>query len=63
MGGRGNHHTIFGAKLFRQHLVAIGVCQSAAALQHLEPSLVADFKRSALPSASYVQLSTLPSGQ
>jgi len=44
MGGRGNHHTIFGAKLFRQHLVAIGVCQSAAALQHLEPSLVADFK-------------------
>jgi site-specific recombinase XerD len=44
MGGRGNHHTIFGAKLFRQHLVAIGVCQSAAALQRLEPSLVADFK-------------------
>ena len=45
MGGRGNHHTIFGARLFRQHLVAIGVCQSAAAeLQHPEPSLVAHFK-------------------
>jgi len=44
MGGRGNHHTIFGARLFRQHLVAIGVCQSPAALQHPEPSLVADFK-------------------
>ena len=31
MGGRRNHHTIFGARLFRQHLVEIGVCQSAAA--------------------------------
>jgi site-specific recombinase XerD len=44
MGGRGNHHTIFGARLFRQHLVAIGVCRPAAALQHPEPSLVAHFK-------------------
>ena len=46
MGGRRNHHTIFGARLFRQHLVEIGVCRSAAAaaLQHAEPSLVADFK-------------------
>ena len=44
MGGRGNHHTIFGARLFREHLVAIGVCQPAAALQYPEPSLVAHFK-------------------
>jgi site-specific recombinase XerD len=44
MGGRGNHHTIFGARLFRQHLVGIGVCRSAAALQHAEPCLVAHFK-------------------
>ena len=44
MGGRGNHHTIFGARLFHQHLVATGVCQSAAALQPPEPSLVAHFK-------------------
>jgi hypothetical protein len=44
MGGRGNHHTIFGARLFREHLAAIGVCQPAAALQHPEPSLVAHFK-------------------
>ncbi len=45
MGGRRNHHTIFGARLFRQHLVEIGVCRSAAAaLQHAEPCLVADFK-------------------
>ena len=46
MGGRRNHHTIFGARLFRQHLVEICVCGSAAAasLQPAEPSLVADFK-------------------
>ncbi len=45
MGGRRNHHTVFGARLFRQHLVEIGVCQSAAAaLRHPEPCLVARFK-------------------
>jgi hypothetical protein len=45
MGGRRNHHTIFGARLFRRHLVEIGVCQSAAAaLQPAEPCLVAQFK-------------------
>jgi site-specific recombinase XerD len=45
MGGRRNHHTIFGARLFRQHLVEIGVCRcTAAALQHVEPCLVAYFK-------------------
>jgi site-specific recombinase XerC len=45
MGGRRNHHTIFGARLFRQHLVEIGVCRcAAAALQHAEPRLAAHFK-------------------
>ena len=45
MGGRRNHHTIFGARLFRQHLVEIGVCRSAAAaLRQAEPCLVAHFK-------------------
>jgi site-specific recombinase XerD len=45
MGGRRNHHTIFGARLFRRHLVEIGVCQPAAApLQRAEPRLVAHFK-------------------
>ena len=45
MGGCRNHHTIFGARLFREHLVEIGVCKSApAALQHPEPCLVAHFK-------------------
>jgi site-specific recombinase XerD len=45
MGGRRNHHTIFGARLFARYLVEIGVCQPvAAALQHDDPCLVADFK-------------------
>ena len=45
VGGRRNHHTIFGARLFRQHLVEIAVCRpAAAALQHAEPCLVAFFK-------------------
>ena len=45
VGGRRNHHTVFGARLFRQHLVEIGVCGSAAvATEPAEPQLVARFK-------------------
>lgn len=45
MGGRRNHHTIFGARLFRQHLVEIGVCRPiVAAAPQAEPCLLADFK-------------------
>jgi site-specific recombinase XerD len=44
-GGRRNHHTVFGARLFRQHLVEIGVCRTAAVATHpAEPRLVAGFK-------------------
>jgi hypothetical protein len=44
-GGRRNHHTIFGARLFRRHLVEIGVCQLAAApLLRAEPRFVTHFK-------------------
>src|SRR5215471_18200968 len=44
-GGSRNHHTVFGARLFRQHLVEIGVCRTAAvATQPAEPQLVASFK-------------------
>jgi site-specific recombinase XerD len=44
-GGRRNHHTIFGARLFHRHLVEIGVCHPAAApLQRAEPRLVRHFK-------------------
>jgi hypothetical protein len=44
-GGRRNHHTIYGARLFRRHLVESGVCLRAdTAAAHVEPQLVADFK-------------------
>jgi len=44
-GGRRNHHTIYGARLFRRHLVELGVCRSAAVgAASAEPQLVADFK-------------------
>jgi site-specific recombinase XerD len=44
-GGRGNHHTTYGARLFRRHLVEIGVCRPAAAVAApAEPQVVADFK-------------------
>lgn len=44
-GGRRNHHTIYGARLFRRHLVELGLCRSAAVgAVPAEPQLVADFK-------------------
>lgn len=44
-GGRHNHHTIYGARLFRRHLVEIGVCRPAAVTATpVEPSLITSFK-------------------
>ena len=43
-GGRHNHHTIYGAKLFRRYLVEIGVCRPAAAAEPAELQLVTGFK-------------------
>ncbi len=44
-GGSRNQHTVFGARLFRQHLVEIGVCRTVAVAMHpAEPQLVAGFK-------------------
>ncbi|WP_348526410.1 tyrosine-type recombinase/integrase [Mesorhizobium sp.] len=44
-GGRRNHHTIYGAKLFRRYLVEIGVCRLAdVTAAPAEPVLVARFK-------------------
>ena len=44
-GGRRNHHTIYGARLFRRHLVEIGACRPAAtSATPAEPKLVTDFK-------------------
>jgi hypothetical protein len=47
-GGRRNHHTLFGAKHFRDFLLKIGVCQSDNATpetQPAEPELAASFKQ------------------
>jgi site-specific recombinase XerD len=44
-GGRRNHHTIYGAGLYRQHLVEIGVCRPASVIAApAEPQMIADFK-------------------
>jgi site-specific recombinase XerD len=44
-GGRRNHHTIYGARLFCRHLVEIGVCRPAATVgTPAEPQVIADFK-------------------
>ena len=44
-GGQRNHHTVYGARLFRRHLVELGICRSAAVVAApAEPKLVADFK-------------------
>ena len=44
-GGRGNHHTIYGARLFRRYLIEIDVCRpTAAVMASAEPPLVAGFK-------------------
>ena len=44
-GGRRNHHTVYGARLFRRHLVEIGVCRPAVVVTApAEPQLVAHFK-------------------
>jgi site-specific recombinase XerD len=44
-GGRHNHHTIYGARLFHWHLVEIGVCRpTAVAAAPVEPPLVIRFK-------------------
>jgi len=42
--GRHNHHTIYGARLFRRYLVEIGMCRSAAAAAPAELQLVTGFK-------------------
>jgi site-specific recombinase XerD len=43
-GGRHNHHTIYGARLFYRYLVEIGVCRSAAAAVPAELQTITGFK-------------------
>ena len=43
-GGRRNHHTVYGARLFRRHLVELGVCRPATVVAApAAPRPVADF--------------------
>src|SRR5258707_4999507 len=46
-GGRRNHHTSFGAKRYRDHLVQIGVCQCSVApdVQIADSPLVVGFRQ------------------
>lgn len=44
-GGRRNHHTIYGARLFRRYLEEIGVCKPAVVVMRpAEPQLIVGFK-------------------
>lgn len=43
-GGRNNHHTIHGARLFHRYLVEISVCRPAVTATPVEPQLVSGFK-------------------
>ena len=45
-GGRRNHHTLYGAKRFRDYLVRIGVCKrpDLQATEKVEPQLVVGFR-------------------
>jgi site-specific recombinase XerD len=46
-GGRRNHHTVYGARRYREYLAAIGVCQSGNApeLQNTDPAMIIEYRR------------------
>jgi integrase len=46
-GGRRNHHTVYGARRYREYLVAIGVGQYASTpeSQHADPAIIIDYRR------------------
>jgi integrase len=46
-GGRRNHHTVYGARRYREYLAAIGVCQSGNApeLQNTDPATIIEYRR------------------
>jgi site-specific recombinase XerD len=44
-GGRRNHHTLYGAKRFRDYLVRIGKCNRPQLIEKAEPHLVVGFRR------------------
>ena len=46
-GGRRNHHTIYGARRYREYLVAIGVgqCGSTPESQNADPAIIVEYQR------------------
>jgi hypothetical protein len=46
-GGRRNHHTVYGARRYREYLAAIGVCQSGNApeLQNTDSAMIIEYRR------------------
>jgi len=46
-GGRRNHHTIFGARRYREYLEAIGVgpCSSTPEIQNVDPAIIIEYRR------------------
>jgi integrase len=46
-GGRRNHHTVYGARRYREYLATIGVCQSGNApeLQNTDPAMIIEYRR------------------
>jgi site-specific recombinase XerD len=44
-GGRRNHHTLYGARRFRDYLVRMGVCKRPEVIEKAEPNLVVGFRR------------------
>jgi site-specific recombinase XerD len=46
-GGRRNHHTVYGARRYREYLAAIGVCQggNASELQNTDSAMIIEYRR------------------
>ncbi|MEA2732543.1 MAG: hypothetical protein QOF70_7018 [Acetobacteraceae bacterium] len=46
-GGRRNHHTVYGARRYREYLVAIGVgqCGSTPESQNADPAIIVEYRR------------------
>jgi site-specific recombinase XerD len=46
-GGRRNHHTVYGARRYREYLVAIGVgqCRSTPESQNADPAIIVEYRR------------------
>jgi integrase len=44
-GGQRNHHTIFGARRYREYLVGIGVGQCSSTPENTDPAIIIEYRR------------------